>query len=326
MPLPNASEQHVDTLLTDLSVQFNIEPDYFVADRVFPRVASPKQSNKYATFTQADTFRDSMQLRVDGTESAGQGYRVSTDSFFCDVFAAHIDVGDQAVAAADSAFEPAANATRNLVTWERIKREREFESEFFTASGAVWTGGTSTDPTAASLSAAWDNPASTPIEDLHEQANSILTKTGKVPNTLVINYLGWTALKNHPDIVDRIKHTSAGPVTADILARYLFDDPNGRILISKAPENTAAEGLSASYASILGNHALLVYSAPSPGLATISGGYTFYWSDYPGSSDGRRIKRFRIEERASERIEIEAVWDMKLVAANAGVLIHSVAS
>ena len=324
MPLPQAQAQHVDTLLTDLSVAFNQDESYFVADKVFPRVASPKQSNKYATFERADAFRDHMELRDDGSESAGQGYRVSTDSFYCDVFAAHIDVGDQAVAAADSAFEPASAAARTLVGWERIKREREFATDHFTTS--IWTGGTSADPTAASLSAAWDNPASTPIEDLHEQANAILSNSGQLPNTLVLNYLGWTALKNHPDVVDRIKHTSAGPVTREILARYLFDDPNGRVLVSMGTRNTAQEGLTGSYSRILGSHALLVYSAPSPGLATVSGGYTFYWSEYPGSSDGRRIKRFRIEERASERVEIEATWDMKAVAPTCGVLIQSVAS
>jgi len=320
-PLPSGADQHVDALLTGLSVGFSQDPGHFVADEVFPRVASDKQSNKYATFTQADAYRDQLELRRGGAESAGLGYRVGTDTFFCDVFAGHVDVDDQTVAAADNPFAPAEDATRMLVGWERIKREREWATDFFATS--VWTGGTSADPTAASLSAAWDDPASTPIEDLHEQSHSILVKTGFQPNTLVVNNLGWVSLKNHPDVVDRVKHTSGAPVTEDIVARLLGLD---RVLVSRATRNTAAEGVTATYSSVLGNSALLVYRAPSAGLFTVSGGYTFYWSSYPGSSDGRRIKRFRLDQNAAERIEIEATWDQKLIGADLGVFIQSVAS
>lgn len=321
MPLPSGSDQHVDSLLTNLSVAYSQAPGNFVADSVFPRVGSPKQSNKYATYNQADAYRDHFELRTAGAESAGMGYRVSNDSFYCDVFAAHIDVDDQTRAAADNPFAPAEDALRTLLQWERIKREREWATDFFTTS--VWTGGTSADPTAASLSGAWDDPSSTPIENLAEQSHSILTKTGYKPNVLVVNNLGWVSLKNHPDIVDRIKHTSGAPVTEDIVARLLDLD---RVVVGRGVRNTAVEGVTASYSQLLGNNALLVYAAPSAGIYSVSGGYTFTWTGYPGSQDGRRVKRFRIEERAAERIEVEATWDQKLIGADLGVFIQTVAS
>ena len=107
MPLPQAANLHIDTFLTQLSVGYMQEPGNFVADRTFPNVPSPKQSNKIAIYSQADLYRDQMDLRTAGTESAGGGYRVSNDSFFCDVFASHIDVDDQTVAAADNPYAPA---------------------------------------------------------------------------------------------------------------------------------------------------------------------------------------------------------------------------
>lgn len=321
MPLPQAANVHIDTFLTELSVGYIQAPSHFVADQVAPLIPSAKQSNKIPSYNMGDLYRDEMQLRAPGTESAGGGYRVSNQTFFCDVYASHIDVDDQTYAAADAPFELYSDAVRVLTQRERIKREVRFAADLFTTS--LWTGGTSADPTAASLSAAWDDPASSPIEDIAEQANSILVSTGYLPNTLVVNNLGWTALKNHPDIVDRVKHTSGDVVSEDIVARLLGVE---RLLVCRAVRNTAAEGVTTSMSAIAGNHALLVYVAPSPGMWSPSGAYTFVWSGYPGSSDGRLIKRFRLEALSSERIEIESAFDQKLIDGEFGVLIQSVAS
>lgn len=321
MPLPSIADQHIDKYLTDLSQGFEQAASNFVAGQAFPNVGSPKRSDKIAGYSQADLYRDEMTVRAPGAESSGGGYRTSNDTFFCDVYANHVDVDDQTVAGADNPYTPVEDALRVLVQREKLKKEVVFASDFFASS--LWTGGTSADPTAASLSAAWDDPSSTPIEDIHEQANSVLVKTGFLPNTLVLNYLGWTALKNHPDIVDRIKHTSSAPVTEELVARLLGLD---QVLVSKATRNTAAEGLSGSYSSILGASALLVHAASTPGLWTFSGGYTFVWSGYPGSNNGTRVKRFYLDANSAWRIEIETAFDMKLVQANAGVLITSVAS
>lgn len=321
MPLPTIAEQHIDSYLTNLSQGFEQAAANFVATDVFRNAGSPKRSDKIAGYSQADLYRNEMTERAPGTESAGGGYRVSSDTFFCTVYANHLDVDDQTVAGADNPYAPAEDALRVLVQREKLFKEVTFGTKFFTTS--LWTGGTSADPTAASLSAAWDDPSSTPIEDIHEQGNSILVKTGYLPNVLVVNYLGWTALKNHPDIVDRIKYTSAATVSEETVARLLGLDA---VLVSKATRNTAAEGLTASYSSILGNNALLVHRASAPGLWTFSGGYTFVWTGYPGSQDGRRVRRFYLDRNAAWRIELETAFDMKLLQANAGCFIQTVAS
>ena len=321
MPQPQASEVHRDQFLTELSVGYLQSPSHFVADQVAPMVRTPKQSNRIPSYTMGDLYRDEMQVRDAGAESAGGGYGVSSQAFFCDVWASHIDVDDFTVANADSPFDLYADATRILVQRERIKREVRFAADLFASS--LWTGGTSNDPTAASLSGAWDDPSSTPIEDIHDQTNALLISTGYFPNTLVVNNLGWNSLKNHPDIVDRVKHTSGDVVTTDIVARLLGLE---RVLVCRAVRNSAQEGLSTSMAAIAGNHALVCYVAPSPGMWQPSGAYTFVWTGYPGSTDGRLIRRFRIEERRSERVEVESAFDQKLVDGEFGVFITSVAS
>ena len=321
MPQPQAANVHIDQFLTELSVGFLQDPGHFVADAVAPLVKSAKRSNRITSFNAGDLYRDEMAVREANAESAGGGYRVSSDLYFCDVWASHIDVDDMTVASADAPFDLYADATRILVQRERIKREVRFAADLFTTG--LYTGGTSDDVAASSLSGAWDDPSSTPIEDIHDQVNSILIHTGYMANTLVVNNLGWFALKNHPDIVDRVKHTSGDVVTTDIVARLLGLE---RVLVCRAVRNTAQEGLTASMSSIAGNHALVAYVAPSPGLWSPSAAYTFVWTGYPGSTDGRLIRRFRIEANRGERIEIESAFDQKLIAGDFGAFITSVAS
>ena len=321
MPLPQAANVHIDQFLTELSVGFLQEESHFVADRVAPLVKSAKRSNRIPAFSMADLYRDEMSVRESGAESAGGGYRVSNSLFFCDVWASHIDVDDLTAASADAPFELYADATRVLVQRERIKREVRFAADLFTTG--LYTGGTSDDVAATSLSGAWDDPASSPIEDIHDQANAILLSTGYLPNTLVVNNLGWFALKNHPDVVDRVKHTSGDVVSEDIVARLLGVE---RILVCRAVRNTAAEGLAASNSAIAGNSALLAYVAPSPGMWQPSAAYTFVWTGYPGSTDGRLMRRFRLERNRSERIEIESAFDQVLINGEFGAFITSVAS
>lgn len=321
MPLPQASSLHINQFLTDMSVGFLQDPSHFVADQVAPLVPSAKRSNRIPKYDLGDLYRDEMGVRESGAESPGGGYRVSSALYFCDVWASHIDIDDLTMASADNPFDLEADATRVLVQRERIKREVRFAADLFTTS--LYTGGTSNDPTAASLGGAWDDPSSTPIEDIHDQSNAILISSGYLPNTLVVNNLGWNSLKNHPDIVDRVKYTSGDVVSEAVVARLLGVE---RILVCRAVRNTAAEGVANSMSAVAGNHALLVYVAPNPGVWTPSAAYTFVWTGYPGSTDGRMIRSFRLERNRSTRIEIESAFDQKLVEGELGVLIQSVAS
>jgi hypothetical protein len=318
MPLPTPGDVHVDTLLTGISVAYANTADKFVADTVFPRVPVQQRSGKYATYSKADFLRDEMKYRAPGSISAGGGFRTSTSNYFAEVFAYHVDVDDQTVANATVPFEPVRDATQYITQKELIKREVAWCANFFTTS--VWTGGKKTAGTNGDLVAGtdftkWNDASSTPIEDVQNQAAEIEAATGILPNTLVINRRVAMALRNHPDLVDRIKYTQGQPVGEDIIARLLGVD---RVLVAAGVKNAAQEGLSNSSDFIAGNNALLVYAAQSPSLMNPSGGYTFVWSGYTGSQDGRRIKRFRMEEYAADRIEIEASWDQRVVAGDVG--------
>jgi hypothetical protein len=321
MPLPTAGDVHVNRPLTNISVAFIQKQTNFVADQVFPIVPVDKQSDAYFSYDQAYWNRDEMKDRAPSTESEGNGYAVdATATYYCKLKAFHKDIADPIRANQDAPLNLDREATEYNTLKALIKRETEFAAAYMAA--AVWTrdfDGVSSSPTTNEV-LQWNDAASTPIEDVWDAKESILQSTGFEPNVLCIGYPVFKALKNHADIVDRIKagQTPGGPavVTTNDLAQ-VFDVE--KVVVMRAIRNTALEGAAKSNAFIGGKKALLTYAPPSPGLMTPSGGYMFTWTGYLGAgAAGQRIKTFRMEHLASDRVEIEIAYDMKLVSADLG--------
>jgi len=314
MPQPTQSQVHVDAILTNISVAYMQKAENFIANKIFPIVPVDKQSDKFFKYTKNDWFRDEAQLRADATESAGGGYNLSTDSYSADVWAFHKDVGDQTRANADAPINVDREAVEFVTSRLLLKMETQFVSTYFTSG--VW----GTDSTPANLWSDYTN--SDPLNDVEDAKRAILATTGFEPNTLVLGYDVFKDLKNHPDLVDRIKYTSSSVITTDMIAR-MFDVE--RVVVSKAIKATNNEGGTAAYDFTAGKNALLCYSAPSPGLLQPSAGYIMSWTGVSGGL-GQTIgaSRFRMESVKADRIEAEMAFDMKVVAADLGYFFASV--
>lgn len=319
MPQPSASQVHaVDVPLTNISTAYLQSQDNFVATKVFPIVPVEKKTDKYYTYTKADWFRDEAKPRADATESAGSGYGLSTAGYSCDVFALHKDIGYQTRANADPQLDLDADATRFLTTRMLLRQEIQWVADAFGTS--IWA----TDLTPSSL---WsDFTASDPIEDIETGKETILSNTGQEANTLVLGYSVYRKLKNHPDIIDRIKYTqgvTGKTVTPELLAQ-MFDVK--RVLVAKAIKNSGIEGETASYSFTHGKHALLCHVADSPGLLTPSAGYTFSWryANALGASVG--IMKMPVPLAKADRVEAEVSFDHKIVGSDLGYFFNGAVS
>ena len=317
MPQPNINSVHVDAILTNISVAYLQNQDNFIADKVFPVIPVDKKSDKFFTYTKNDWFRDEAQRRAGGTESAGGGYGLSTDSYSADVFAFHKDVDDQTLYNADAPLNPLREATEFVTRRLALRKEIQWNSDFF--AGGIWGNdydGVSGAPSTNEVKQWSDYAASDPIDDIEDAKAGILSTTGMEANTLVLGYDVFRTLKNHPDIVDRIKYTSSQTVTADMLAA-MFDVP--RVIISKAVKATNNEGATAAYSFTSGKKALLCHVAPTPGLLTPSAGYSFSWTGVSGGL-GATIgtSQFRMESLKADRIEAEMAFDNKVIASDLG--------
>ena len=315
MPQPTSSDVHVDAILSNMSVAYMQEAYAFVAGRAFPTVNVQKQTDKYFTYSQSDFFRDQVQRRADGTESAGTGYSLSTATYNAEVYALHKDIGDQTRANADIPLNMDMDATRFLSQQMLIRQEVQWASDAFTTG--VW----GTDATPGTL---WDAASSTPIADVETAKNTVLTNTGYVPNTVIMSYKVFSALVDNSDIVDRIKYTSQESVTEELLARLFGVD---RVLIMAATYNTAAEGATASYSLVGDKDVLVCYTPANPGLMVPSAGYNMVWTGVSsGLGTGAAVSRYRIEERKADRIEIEAAFDFKVVSTALGYFLSNCTS
>lgn len=317
MPQPNINSVHVDAILTNISVAYLQKADNFIADKVFPVVPVDKKSDKFFVYTKNDWFRDEAQRRADGTESAGSGYNLTTGTYSADVFAFHKDVGDQTIANADAPLNPLREATEFVTNRMLLRKELQFVTDFFTTG--VWSQdvtGVAGTPSAGQTKQWSDYTSSDPINDIEEAKSDVLSTTGLEPNTLVLGYEVFRQLKNHPDLVDRIKYTSSQTITEDMLARMFDID---RVLVAKAVRATNVEGAAEAYGFAYGKAALLAHVAPSPGLLTPSAGYTFSWTGVSGGIGSTiGVSSFRMESLKAERVEAEMSFDNKVISADLG--------
>ena len=329
---PGRGDVHVNRPLTNISVAFMQRMENFIAARVFPNIPVEKKSDQYFTYDRGEFNRDEMQERGPGAPSAGGDYTISTDDYAARVYAYHRDIADQLRGNQDEPLNLDREATEFITLKGLIKRERLWVDSFF--KGAVWTfdmdGGATTSSsfnptTTANDLMYWSDSASTPIEDIRLIKRYILESTGFMPNTLVLGRPVFDALLDHSDIVGRLdRGQTSGPVVVmreNLAALFELE----QVLVMDAIHNTADEGLTASHSFIGGKHALLCYAAPSPGIMTPSAGYTFSWTGYAGASnDGVRIKRFRMEELAGDRVEGEMAFVQKRISADLGAFFEGI--
>lgn len=317
MPQPSLNDVHVDAILTNISVAYLQRQENFIADKVFPVIPVDKKSDKYFVYTKNDWFRDEAQRRADATESAGSGYNLTTGTYNTDVWAFHKDVGDQTVANSDAPLNPLREAAEFVTHRLLLRKELQFVSDFFTTG--VW--GTDVTGVASSPSSGqtvqWSNyTSSDPINDIEAAKSRILSQTGMEANTLVLGYEVFRQLKNHPDLVDRIKYTSSQTITTDMLAA-MFDIP--RVMVAKAVRATNNEGAADAYGFAYGKGAMLCHVASTPGLLTPSAGYQFNWTGVSaglGATIG--TSSFRMESLKATRVEAEMAFDNKVIGSDLG--------
>lgn len=329
---PTQSDLHVNSPLTNVSVGYVLRADAFIATKVFPIVNVNKQSDLYWKYSKSDWRRTDVKRRAPSTETPGVGWNVSTDSYFAHVYGVHKDIDDQLRANADSTFKLDADATTFVTNQLLLKRDLDWAATYFRTGiwGTDLTGKSATPGTGEFLQ--WDVSTSDPITQMAGLQIDFVRETGFKANTLVIGANVLKSLKNHPGIIDRIKYTQKGIVSTDLIAT-LFDVD--RILVSYAtvasgpniPDMKAQDDAATFDFIADANSALLCYTPSSPSLMQPAAGYTFTWNGYlGGNSQGIRIKRFRQEAIASDRIEGEMTYDMRVISPDTGVFLKDVVS
>lgn len=322
--MPDMKTAHIDRAMTNVSVSYLQDASAFIADKVFPIVPVKRQSDVFYTYSKEDFMRDEAQVRGAATESAGGDYGVeASDPYYCRKHAFHKDVTPEERTNYDEPLDADKDATDFVSQKMLIRREMQWATNFF--KEGVWgTEITGAEAEGEGQAVKWDLPTSNPIKDVTGAGVEMAGATGFKPNTLVLSPYAFNALKNHEDILDRIKYTQKGIVTADLLAT-LFEVEN--VYVAWSVVNSAAKGAAGAVDFIMGKHALLCYSNKNPGLRKPSAGYIFAWTGLEGAGAyGNRIVRLPMDMLGlgTERIEGEIAFDAKKICGDLGVFFKDI--
>jgi hypothetical protein len=304
---PLERDVHVDAVLSGVSIRYSNEE--MIADQVMPVIPVKKESDKYYTYTRA--WRLPQSQRAAGAEANEVEWNVDTDTYSTEEYALKDLIPDRVRDNADNPLDMDVDTTENLTELITLGREKRVADVAFAAG----TYGTQTSALAGANR--WDDYAgSDPIGDVRDAKATVHAASGKMPNVMVVGYQVHLKLLDHPDILERIKYTQKGIITADILAAVFEVD---RYLIGKALYDSSQEGGTESLGYVWGKNVALLYAEPSPGLKKVSFGYQF-------QSRGFRTKKWREEGRDGDFIEAGEVKDEKVVAASCGYLYTTVIS
>ena len=299
MANPRAADVHIDRAIQNVAIRYS-NPGY-VAEAVAPRVTVEKESDKYFTFTKGDWFRDEADDdRQPGDRAPRGGFDIANENYALKEIAQASEVHDRIAANADNPLRPYEDASEWASQMVNLRKERRCSSTLF-ASGA-W----GTDKTVANQWSDFIN--SDPASDTAEGKDAVLQETGQVPNRLLIGQNVFRYLRQHPDGLDRFKHTQTGIMTREMVAQWLDVE---QIIVGNAVVNTSKKGAADSMSFVWGDNALLMYVTTSPSITEPSAAYIF-------QQTGVTTKRYREEAESQDVVEVSQLVDVKRTATDLG--------
>lgn len=332
MPLLTPAQVHLDAPLSNLTLAYVQSQEVFIADKVFPVVGVPKQSDKYYLYDRANANRSGdVKKLAPRTEVNRIGLKISNDAYFADVYGLGMDFDEQTIANEDTMLSIRADGAQTLVNRMLIHREKQFASTFFV--DGVWTTSVTGQTNASgNQPILWsDYVNSTPIANVTLAARTMqLTSGGFKPNTMVVGKEVRDILVNHPDILARLNGGSTINNPALIVDAKLAEIFGvEKFLVMEAVENTAADGAVEASAFIGGKNALLCYTPASAGLMTPASGLTFAWNNIEGASNlGITVESFSDDAlkrmQVAEHIQVKMAYEMKLVGADLGYFFNAI--
>lgn len=294
----------VDPALSNVSIKYT--NNVFIADLIAPMLKVAKQTGKYYIYDKAN-------LRIDKTNRAAGSpaneidFGVApTGTFACDDHALKGFVSDEVQDQADAALNPLIDETETITEKLLLDREQNLATLITNTSNL-------TNNTTLSGTSQWsDYSNSDPVGDIRTARTTVHQNTFKKPNTLIMGKQVFDMLCEHPQIIERVKYSQLGVITAELLARVFQVE---KILVGEAGKNGVVEGQTDSLSYIWGKYVIVAFIAPQVALRQVTLCYTFTYGV-------RQVKRWRDEDREGTYVRVgQDNYVQKVIAAAAGYLI-----
>ena len=306
------TDVHVDTALTNLSVQYKPELSGLIAEQAVRVLNVAKESDKYFIWDRPTAFRVPTDLRADGAEANEVDHALTTASYACDEYALKTHVTDRQKDNADSILKLRENKMRHVQNLELIAQEQRVAT-LLTTQGNYASG----NYTTLSGVGQWNNASfSGSIEEtIDTYKEAIRQKIGMYPNTVIIPAAVAQVVKRDASIRELIKYTQSDLLVNGDLPPTMW---NMKVLIPKGISTTSMIGASSVVmGDIWGKDVILTYVPPEGSIDTPAHAYILRAKNF-------MVRSWREESRNTEWIEVSVIQDEVVTSNISGALIQDV--
>lgn len=260
---------YVDKALSNITQAWTNPSDDFIAEKIFPPIFVDKPTGKYWAYNKDNLRVPSSTLRTGRSEtkqaSAGkslQNYGPLSEHALKDFITK--DELDQT----DAPLNVETDVVNNLNELMALSNELDLFNVL--ADTAIVTNNTTLSGTSQ-----WnDYGNSTPFNDIKNIIIAQRSNGLRPPNTLFFSWEVLLTLADHPDLLDRVKWSSLGVITPELLVKLFAPYGIEQVFIGKVMRNTAVEGQTDALSTVWGKHFWTAYITKTPGLRQVNGGYT----------------------------------------------------
>ena len=302
-----------------LSVVYFANPADHVATSIFPICPVDFSTGFYYEFLKGDLARDNVGRKPEFGKVAPAKMGHTDNTYKCNVD--QIIVGVDQIGAVNyqragvpASIDPRRNKVRFVSEQQLLHLDILFAQSFFRTG--VWDNeftGISQGTPSGKQFLKFSDANFDPVNFFDARKREIKLAGRRMPNKLSLGYDSFTALKNHPDILERVKYTgsSANPavVNENVLAQILGF---AEVKVLEATYNAAEEGQPDDMQFVCeSDGALMTYTTNTPAIDEPSAGYIFTW-DMLGNGNWMATDQFEGESGThSEFIEGLMSTDMK---------------
>lgn len=312
--------------LTNLSMAAFAQPGDWVAPSVFPIVPVQLSSSFYYEFLKGDLARDNMQRKPEfgKVQPAVMGHTDHTYNCMVDQIIVGIDqIGalNYQRSKAPGVIDPRRAKTKFIAEQMHLHLDKQFAENFFKAGvwSNEWSGVQATPGGSQFLK--FSDAAFDPVHFFDLRKMEMKKEGRRMANKLSLGYQSYLALKNHPDILERVKYSGSTPnpavVNENVLAQILGFE---QVCILASTENVAEAGQEVDMQFICDETgALMTYTTNTPMIDEPSAGYIFAW-DMLGNGNYMATDQYEGEGGThSEYIEGLMSADMKKTGDDLGM-------
>lgn len=304
--------------LTNMSMAFFQKDEDFVANALFPICPVDLSTGYYYTFNKADLARDNVSKKPKFGKVTPAIMGQSDDTYKCEVDQVIVGIDqigalDYSRSRAPGVADPRRAKVRFATEQMKLHMDIMFAENYFKAG--VWANeyaGVASNPTGKQFLKFTDANFD-PINFFDTLKRNIKQTGRRSPNKLGLGVDAFIALRNHPDIVERVKFTGStlnpARVTTDVLAQLFGLD---KVVVLESTYNKAEVGATEDMQFVCDSKsAILLYATDAPQIDEPSAGYTFTW-DMLGNGQTVAMDQWEGEKGThSEFIEGLCSYDMK---------------